>query len=279
MEIDNSRGNITEKIIDGKAIAQEIRRNLTITPGQNPHLAVVLVGQNPASLVYIRNKENACREVGIDFSLVNLPTETTEATLLAEIHRLNSDPTITGILVQQPLPSHINTHHAVLAIDPTKDVDCLHPTNLGLVATGHGKFAPCTPGGIITMLERVTDLAGKDVVIVGRSNIVGKPLGLMLLGKNATVTTCHSHSKNLQDITRRADILIVAIGHANFITPQHVKPGAIVIDVGMNRLPDGQLCGDVDFAAVAPIASHITPVPGGVGPMTIATLLQNITKS
>lgn len=263
------------KIISGTYHAKKIRESIKATPGAKPHLAIVLVGDDPASKIYIAHKEKACNEVGIGFSLHALPATATQEAVLALIHELNQDPGTHGILVQQPLPLHINTMAVVTAVLPTKDVDCLHPYNLGLVAAGEGKVLPGTPAGIITMLkEENIPIAGKQAVVLGRSNIVGKPMALMLLRENATVTICHSQTQNLQEICARADILVVAIGKAKYITADYVKPGAVVIDVGTNRTPDG-VCGDVDFEAVEEKAAYITPVPGGVGPMTIATLLQN----
>ena len=271
-------------IIDGKkhaaSIKADIKKQLDASPAKSrPHLAVVLVGDNPASLVYVKHKSNDCKEIGIGFELIHLPETTTEAEVLGIISELNSRPSVSGILVQQPLPSHINTHTVVCSVSREKDVDCLNPTNLGLVAMNRANLLPCTPSGVIELLKRENiEISGKHAVIVGRSNIVGKPLAFMLLNEDATVTICHSKTKNLAEVCRSADILIAAIGKANFITADYVKPGAAVIDVGINRQNDG-LCGDVDFESVSNVASHITPVPGGVGPMTRAVLMQNCVRA
>jgi len=270
-------------IINGKAhatnIHEEVKTRLARIEGK-PHLAVVLVGENPASKVYVGMKQKACEEVGIDFSLHSLPEGATQREVLTTIDRLNISSQVTGILVQQPLPPHIDKHSCVSKINPNKDVDCLHPYNVGLLMAGKGNVSPATPTGIITLLDREgISLEGKHVVIVGRSEIVGKPLAFMMLERNATVTICHSHTQNLAEICRTADVLIVAIGKAGFITPEHVKDGAIVIDVGVNRLESGKVVGDVDFEAVLDKVSYITPVPKGVGPMTVATLLENCLKA
>ncbi|MDE3046282.1 MAG: bifunctional methylenetetrahydrofolate dehydrogenase/methenyltetrahydrofolate cyclohydrolase FolD [Verrucomicrobiota bacterium] len=272
------------RLIDGKEIAadilQQIKADIAKLPGRKPGLAFLLVGDNEASQTYVHSKSKACAECGIHSVLRKLPTNTTEAHLLREIEQLNNDPTIDGILVQLPLPSHIDEKAITFAIDPKKDVDGFHPLNLGLLLRGDpSAIVPCTPRGIHTLLLRTgISLEGKHVVIVGRSNIVGKPLAALLVQKhpsaNATVTIAHSKSLHLAEITRSADILIAAIGQPHFIQASMVRKGAVVIDVGINR-KDGKIVGDVDFAAVSPIASHITPVPGGVGPMTIAMLLQN----
>lgn len=270
-------------IIDGKAIAADVRAeikaecaSLAAKYGTVPGLAVVIVGEDPASQVYVRNKAKACAEVGFYSEVHALPASTTEAELLALIDRLNADEKIHGILVQLPLPSHLNETAVLLRIDPRKDVDAFHPFNVGNLTIGSPVFLPCTPAGVMEMLRRSgVDPAGKRCVVVGRSNIVGKPMALLLLAANGTVTVCHSRTRNLSEITRSADILVVAIGRAKFITSDMVRPGAVVIDVGMDRDENGKLCGDVDFASVAPIASAITPVPGGVGPMTITMLLRN----
>jgi len=265
------------KIICGKTHAAAIRADVKkrVINEAMPHLAVVLVGENPASLVYIRNKQKACEEVGINFSLHTLPEAVSQDEVLQTIDRLNADKNIHGILVQQPLPPQIDKHAVVLRIDPAKDVDCLHPQNLGLVVMGQSAVWPCTPSGIITLLKRENiEITGKHAVMVGRSDIVGKPLAFMLLNENATITICHSRTQNLQEICRQADILVAAIGQPKFITVDYVKDGAVVIDVGINRI-DGKLCGDIDFDNVIDKVSYITPVPGGVGPMTVAMLMKN----
>jgi len=271
------------KIIDGTAHAAAIRREVKeiVDTGvvKNPHLAVVLVGENPASLVYIKHKRNACKEAGIKFTLHSLPETATQQEVLGVIDALNNDPSVHGLLVQQPLPPQLNTHEVVLRVNPKKDVDCLHPHNLGLVAMGQAHILPCTPSGVVNLLKRESiDITGKHAVIVGRSNIVGKPLAFMLLEENATVTICHSRTKNLPEICRQADILVAAIGKPKFIAAHYVKEGAVVIDVGINR-ENSKLCGDVDFENVKCKASHITPVPGGVGPMTVAILMENCIRA
>ena len=270
-------------IIDGKAISAAVRgeikdntQALIAKTGVTPGLAVIIVGEDPASQVYVRNKRRACEEVGFYSEAYELPAETTQAELETLLDKLNADPRIHGILVQLPLPSHLNENAVLLRIDPKKDVDAFHPYNVGRIMIGDYAFLPCTPAGVMELLRRTgIDCAGKSCVVVGRSNIVGKPQAMLLLQANGTVTVCHSRTKDLAAITREADILVVAIGRADFITGDMVKEGAVVIDVGMNRRPDGKLTGDVDFATVAPKASHITPVPGGVGPMTITMLMQN----
>ncbi len=272
------------RLIDGKAIAAEIRREIAADTekfkkenGYAPGLAVVIVGEDPASQVYVRNKHRACEEVGFYSKGYELPATTDEETLLALIDTLNHDDSIHGILVQLPLPRHLDEEKILLAIDPRKDVDAFHPYNVGRIMIGNYDFLPCTPAGVMALLERSGVLIeGKECVVVGRSNIVGKPQALLLLEKNGTVTVCHSRTKNLKDVCRRADILVAAIGKPEFFDASYVKEGAVVIDVGMNRRPaDGKLCGDVDFKSVEPIASAITPVPGGVGPMTITMLMKN----
>ena len=272
------------KLIDGKAIAAEIRREIAVKTaefkknnGIAPGLAVIIVGENPASQVYVRNKHCACEEVGFTSFGYELPADTDEETLLALIDRLNKEEAVHGILVQLPLPKHLDEEKVLLAISPEKDVDAFHPYNVGRIMIGNYDFLPCTPAGVMALLARSgVEIAGKECVVVGRSNIVGKPQALLLLEQHGTVTVCHSRTKGLADICRRADILVCAIGKPEFFTAEYVKPGAVVIDVGMNRRPsDGKLCGDVDFAAVEPVASAITPVPGGVGPMTITMLLEN----
>ena len=270
-------------IIDGKAISAKIREEiaekvvaLKAERGITPGLAVVIVGDDPASRVYVRNKHRACEQVGFASFGYELPLETTEEELLALVDQLNRDERVHGILVQLPLPRHLDEEKILLAIDPKKDVDAFHPYNVGKIMIGNYDFLPCTPAGVMALLERSgIDPAGKKCVVIGRSNIVGKPMAMLLLHANGTVTVCHSRTKDLAAVTREADILVVAIGRADFVGADMVKPGAVVIDVGMNRRADGKLTGDVDYAAVEPIASAITPVPGGVGPMTITMLLQN----
>ena len=278
-------------ILDGKALSKEIRREITEQTahfieqaGIVPTLAAVLVGEDAASQVYVRNKQRACEQVGIESNLHRLPAETTQDELLSLIAKLNKDPAINGILVQLPLPDHIDESRVLDAVHPLKDVDSFHPENVGRLVQGRPRFLPCTPHGIQQMLARHDiDVAGKHVVIVGRSEIVGKPMALMLmqrncaLGKsatNGTVTVCHSRTHDLPTITRQADILIAAIGVAKFVTAEMIKPGAVVVDVGINRTDDG-LVGDVDFEAALEVAGAVTPVPGGVGPLTITMLLQN----
>lgn len=274
---------MTAQLIDGRVIAQNIRANVKEKIAglqRKPALAVVMVGENPASVVYVRNKIKACKEVGITSIEFVMPDDTTEAALLEAIKRLNDDNGVDGILVQLPLPAHINAKAVLEAIDPDKDVDGFHIFNTGkLFTTGDG-FKPCTPAGIIELLKSLDrPIAGLHAVILGRSNIVGKPMALLLLQENATVTITHSHTQELARYTRDADILVAAIGRAKFVTADMVKPGAIVIDVGMNRDENGKLCGDVDTDSVKEVASWITPVPGGVGPMTIAMLMVNTLTS
>lgn len=269
-------------IIDGKAISAQIRCEIKAeaealaSKGVKPGLAVVLVGSDPASQIYVRNKQKACEEVGFYSDTYTLPEETTEKQLLELIEVLNLRKDIHGILVQSPVPKHINPDTVINAILPEKDVDCFHPENVGKLMTGNPRFLPCTPAGVVELIKRSgVEISGKECVVVGRSNIVGKPQTIMLLSENGTVTVCHSRTKNLSEVTKRADILVVAIGKSEFITRDMVKPGAVVLDVGMNRNSEGKLTGDVNFAEVSQIASLITPVPGGVGPMTITMLLQN----
>ncbi len=269
--------------MDGKAVALHVREQIKSETelfknetGITPGLAVVIVGEDPASKVYVRNKHRACGEVGFYSQVFELPAETTEEELLSLIHTLNGDAAIHGILVQLPLPKHISEEAVICAIDPRKDVDAFHPQNIGRIMTGNYTFVPCTPAGVMEILKYYNiEISGKECVVIGRSNIVGKPQALLLLEQNGTVTVCHSRTRDLKEVTRRADILVVAIGRANFVGADMVKEGAVVVDVGINRLPDGTLAGDVDYDAVAPIASAITPVPGGVGPMTITMLLKN----
>ena len=271
------------KIIDGKLISAQIREGIAESvkkfnaeTGKLPGLAVIIVGEDPASQVYVRNKKKACEQVGFYSRVYEMPGETTQAELNALVEELNSDEAIHGILVQLPLPKHLNEEEVLLKIDPKKDVDAFHPYNVGRITIGNPKFLPCTPAGVMQLLYRSgIERSGKECVVVGRSNIVGKPMALLLLAANGTVTVCHSRTRDLKEVCRRADILVAAIGKADFFTADMVKEGAVVIDVGMNRRADGKLTGDVDFESVAPVASYITPVPGGVGPMTITMLLQN----
>lgn len=271
------------KIIDGKAVSAEVRAEIKVETekfisesGITPGLAVIIVGNNPASQVYVRNKKRACGEVGFFSTVIEMPEETTESELLDKIAELNSDEKIHGILVQLPLPKHISEEKIILAIDPKKDVDAFHPYNVGRIVTGDYDLAPCTPSGVMELLRRYgISVRGKECVIAGRSNIVGKPMALLMLSADATVTVCHSKTSNLAEVCRRADILITAIGKPKFFGADAVKDGAVVIDVGINRTEDGKLCGDVDFDAVLDKVSAITPVPGGVGPMTITMLLRN----
>ena len=270
------------EIISGKETAAKIRERLRAQidqlreSGYQPGLAVVIVGDDPASQVYVRNKEKACKEVGIAAQTFALPKETTQQELMALIDTLNARSDVHGILVQLPLPRHLDEHQVINAILPEKDVDAFHPVNVGKIMIGDFDYVPCTPAGVMALLEEAQiDVSGKRAVVIGRSNIVGKPQAMLLLHKNATVTICHSKTQHLEEITRQADIIVVAIGKAHFLRGDMVKDGVVVIDVGMNRLENGKLAGDVDFDTVAPKASYITPVPGGVGPMTITMLLQN----
>ena len=273
------------RLIDGKALASSLRAAFKTrvaalsAQGHRPGLAVILAGENPASQVYVRNKVDACEAAGIFSLKIDYPADVSQETLLAKIAELNADPAIHGILVQLPLPDHINEENVLEAIAPEKDVDGFHAVNIGALAQGNPRFIPCTPYGVMKMLEaNRIDPAGKEAVVIGRSNIAGKPMALLLLGANATVTVCHSKTRDLAAHARRADILVAAVGRPRFVTADMVKPGAVVIDVGINRLSaeeGGKLCGDVDFEAVKEVASLITPVPGGVGPMTITMLLAN----
>ncbi|MDN4493344.1 bifunctional methylenetetrahydrofolate dehydrogenase/methenyltetrahydrofolate cyclohydrolase FolD [Ureibacillus aquaedulcis] len=273
-------------IINGKEIGQEIRKSVAeevaklkeqgITPG----LAVILVGDNPASQTYVRNKQKSCEAIGIYSELIKLPEEVSEEELLAQIRSLNHNDNIHGILVQLPLPGHINEDKVIATISPEKDVDGFSPVSVGKMMLGQETYLPCTPYGVMKLLEYAQiDIAGKHAVIVGRSHIVGKPMGQLLLQKDATVTYTHSKTPDLPSITKQADIIVAAVGRPNFITKEHVKPGAVVIDVGINRDENNKLIGDVNFAEVEQLASHITPVPGGVGPMTITMLLYNTVQS
>ena len=271
------------QIIDGKAVSakvkEEVRREIE-REGLDVGLAVVIVGDDPASRVYVNNKKKACAEVGIYSEEYALPEETTEKQLLELIDELNKNDKINGILVQLPLPKHLDEKTVLYAIDPKKDVDAFHPVNVGRIMIGDFDFVPCTPAGVMELIaESGIDVAGKNCVVIGRSNIVGKPQAMLLLHKNGTVTVCHSKTKDLPEITKKADILVAAVGRAKFVTKDMVKPGAVVIDVGMNRDENGKLCGDVDFEKVSEIAGAITPVPGGVGPMTIAMLMKNTVKA
>ena len=271
------------ELIDGKLVSSELRLNvkndveeIKSKYGLVPGLAVIIVGDNPASRVYVRNKKRACEEAGINSYEISLPENTTEKQLLSEIEKLNKDGNVHGILVQLPLPAHISEDNVINAIDPAKDVDAFHPVNVGKIMTGKYSFLPCTPAGVISLLDYYNvDLSGKKCVVLGRSNIVGKPMAHLLMERNATVTVCHSKTLNINDELLRADVIVVAIGRPEFLKGNSVKEGAVVIDVGINRTAEGKLVGDVDFKSVSEKASLITPVPGGVGPMTITTLLQN----
>ena len=275
------------QIIDGKAISAQIRQEIkqeteefAKVNGFRPGLAVIIVGEDPASQVYVRNKKRACDEVGFYSESYELPASTTQEELDALVDKLNADDKIHGILCQLPLPKHLDENKVILRIDPKKDVDAFHPYNVGKIMIGDYSFLPCTPAGVMELIRRSgIDPSGKECVVVGRSNIVGKPQAMLLLHAHGTVTVCHSRTKNLAEVCRRADILVAAIGKADFFTADMVKDGAVVIDVGMNRRADGKLTGDVDFESVAPKASYITPVPGGVGPMTITMLMQNTLTS
>jgi methylenetetrahydrofolate dehydrogenase (NADP+)/methenyltetrahydrofolate cyclohydrolase len=273
---------MTAHIIDGIALSKQLRADVAKRAaalrarGVVPGLAVVLVGENPASQVYVRNKVKACEDSGLHSVLERYPATLSEAELLARVDALNRDPAIHGILVQLPLPAHIDAHKVIEAISPAKDVDGFHVASAGALMVGQPGFWPCTPYGCMKMLDSIGyDLKGKHAVVIGRSNIVGKPMALMLLQKNATVTICHSGTQNLKALTLQADVVVAAVGKRDVLTADMVKPGAVVIDVGMNRNDEGKLCGDVDFDGVKEIAGWITPVPGGVGPMTITMLLVN----
>ena len=271
------------KIIDGKAISKQIREEIAAETaafeaekGIKPGLAVIIVGEDPASQVYVRNKRKACDEVGFYSESYELPAETTQDELEALVDKLNGDDKIHGILVQLPLPGHLDETRVLLKINPEKDVDAFHPYNVGKIMIGDYSFLPCTPAGVMALIERSgIDVCGKKCVVIGRSNIVGKPMAMLLLHSHGTVTICHSRTQNLAAICKEADILVAAIGKADFVGADMIKEGAVVIDVGMNRKADGKLTGDVNFAEAEPLASYITPVPGGVGPMTITMLMQN----
>ncbi len=270
-------------IIEGKAISAKVREEIRLEVEKlekKPGLAVVIVGEDPASKVYVRNKAKGCAEVGFYSEVHELPESTTEGELLDLIEKLNYNDNINGILVQLPLPKHLDEKAVINAIRPDKDVDAFHPVNTGKIMIGDYDFLPCTPAGVMRLLKETgVEVSGKHCVVVGRSNIVGKPQAMLLLQQNGTVTICHSRTANLKEECRRADILVVAIGRAKFIDADYIKPGAVVIDVGMDRDESGKLCGDVDFESVKDIAGAITPVPGGVGPMTISMLLQNTLKA
>lgn len=269
------------QIIDGKSIALKVREGLMPRvqalkeKGKTPGLTVVLVGENPASQIYVRNKERAAVKLGYKSEIIRMEETASQQELLDVVARLNADETVDGILVQLPLPKHMDEQAILAAIDPNKDVDGFHAMNAGRLMNGEKGFVACTPKGVMRLLEKTgVELSGKNAVVVGRSNIVGKPMALLLLQKNCTVTIAHSRTKNLKEVTRNADILVVAVGKAGFITGDMIKEGAVVMDVGINRV-DGKVCGDVDFESAAQVASHITPVPGGVGAMTIAMLMEN----
>lgn len=273
-------------IIDGKQISAQVKESVAKEveglkeKGIHPALAVVLVGDDPASQVYVRNKTKACEVCGIRSEQIRMPAETTQEELMAVVDRLNKDDAIDGILVQLPLPKHLDETMVLRAISPDKDVDAFHPVNVGKIMIGDYDFLPCTPAGCMELIHSTgISVSGKHAVVIGRSNIVGKPMAMLLLHENATVTVCHSRTANLKEECLRADILVAAVGKEKIVTADMVKPGAVVIDVGMNRNADGKLCGDVDFEAVKEIASAITPVPGGVGPMTIAMLMKNTVKA
>ncbi|MBT5793827.1 MAG: bifunctional methylenetetrahydrofolate dehydrogenase/methenyltetrahydrofolate cyclohydrolase FolD [Deltaproteobacteria bacterium] len=273
-------------LIDGKKVSGEIRNRLADEiqelkkkAGKTPGLATVLVGDDPASAVYVRNKNKVCGELGFQSFEQKLSADTSEEKLLQLVGELNSNKDVHGILVQLPLPDQIDSEKILQAIDPKKDVDGFHPVNVGKLVVGNALLTPCTPTGIIALLDRYDiEISGKHAVIIGRSNIVGKPVSMLLLHRNATITICHSRTQNLEEVTRSADILVAAVGRANFVTDEMVSEGTVVIDVGINRV-DGKLTGDVDFEPVSKKASHITPVPGGVGPMTIALLMENTLKA
>ena len=274
------------QILDGKSVAAKIRLSVKervsglLQRAVHPGLAVILAGDDPASRVYVRNKVRACEETGVRSELHQFGSDVAQAKLLELVAELNANPAVHGILVQLPLPRHVDATRVLEAVSPAKDVDGFHAANLGALLTGRPGFVPCTPAGVMRLLEQAgLPLAGRHAVVVGRSNIVGKPLALLLLQKDATVSVCHSKTTQLETLTRRADILIAAVGRAKLVTAEMVKPGACVIDVGVNRLADGSLAGDVDFDAVRNVAGWITPVPGGVGPMTIAMLLENCLRA
>lgn len=274
------------RIIDGKALSQKIKENISEevselkNKGIIPGLAVILVGDDSASKVYVNNKKKACAQVGIYSEEYLLPADTDEKTLLDLIAKLNADDRINGVLLQAPIPPHLDYRKISETISPMKDVDAFHPYNVGKIMIGDFDFVPCTPAGVVELIKSTgTTIEGKNCVVIGRSNIVGKPQAMLLLKENGTVTVCHSKTKDIASVTRNADILVVAVGKAGFVTGDMIKPGAVVIDVGMNRNSEGKLCGDVDFASAESVASWITPVPGGVGPMTVTMLLKNTVKA
>jgi len=277
---------MTAQLIDGNALSRQLRTDVAArvtalkARGITPGLAVILVGDNPASQVYVRNKIKACEDTGMHSVLETWPASMTEAELLTRVDAMNHDATIHGILVQLPLPAHIDAQKVIEAISPAKDVDGFHIASAGALMTGLPGFWPCTPYGCMKMLESIGyELKGKHAVVIGRSNIVGKPMAMMLLQQNATVTICHSGTRDLKAMTLQADVIVAAVGKLNVLTADMVKPGAVVLDVGMNRNDEGKLCGDVDFAGVKEVADYITPVPGGVGPMTITMLMVNTLES
>ena len=277
---------MTAQLIDGNALSRQLRADVSArvtalkAKGITPGLAVILVGDNQASQVYVRNKVKACEDTGMHSVLESWPATMTEGELLARVDKLNHDPSIHGILVQLPLPAHMNAQRVIEAISPEKDVDGFHIASAGALMTGLPGFWPCTPYGCMKMLESIGyHLKGKHAVVIGRSNIVGKPMAMMLLQQNATVTICHSATRDLKAMTLQADVIVAAVGKRNVLTADMVKPGAVVLDVGMNRNDEGKLCGDVDFAGVKEVAGYITPVPGGVGPMTITMLMVNTLES
>lgn len=267
------------QLIDGKKIARDRQAIVAAAVkklGIPPHLVVVLVGENPASVVYTRNKHATCEKVGMESTLLMLPESISESDLLVRIHDLNRDPSVHGILVQLPLPKHINANKVMSTLDPLKDVDGFHPENVGLLHLGHPRFVPCTPKGIMTLLDTIGyDCKGKNAVVIGRSNIVGRPMAELLIQRDATVTVCHSRTHDIASLTRSADIVVAAVGKVHLVKKSWIKKGSCVIDVGIHRMPDGKLTGDVDFAEVSTVAGWLTPVPGGVGPMTIASLMEN----
>ncbi|MCX7746800.1 MAG: bifunctional methylenetetrahydrofolate dehydrogenase/methenyltetrahydrofolate cyclohydrolase FolD [Clostridia bacterium] len=274
------------KILSGKDLSAKVKEQLKQEVGSMrengiiPGLAVIIVGDDPASRIYVNNKKKACREIGIESYEYALSEETSEAELLELVEKLNQDNKVSGILVQLPLPRHINEEKVILAICPEKDVDAFHPVNVGKIMIGKPDFLPCTPAGVMELIEESgVDVAGKECVVVGRSNIVGKPQSMLLLAKHGTVTICHSKTKNLDEVCRRADILVVAVGKPELVKGSSIKPGAVVLDVGMNRLENKKVVGDVEFSSAKEVASYITPVPGGVGPMTIAMLMKNTVKA
>ncbi len=273
-------------LIDGKAIANDVKASVKVkcealkAQGITPALAVILVGEDPASQVYVRNKARACKACGMRSEVIRMSADTTQEELLAKIREINADDSIHGLLIQLPLPAHLDEAEALREVDWRKDVDGFHLMNAGALLTGQADVLPCTPAGCIELLKRSgVEMKGANAVVIGRSNIVGKPMALLLLAENCTVTVCHSKTKNLAEITKNADILVAAIGRAKFVKGDMIKAGAAVIDVGINRLDDGTLCGDVDFAEAEQVAGWITPVPGGVGPMTIAMLMENTVKA